>query len=110
MQSFYKHITNIKQLNEIIIKYIENSMHEGGDIKKIEINNFFYIQNNVVSAFDKNIFIKDPSKLLEIFLIRNTNNDLLQVIKRTYLYNQIYNTIQYPVSEIFFMQLFIVLQ
>jgi len=83
MQNFYKHITNIKQLNEIIIKYIENSMHEGGNIKKIEINNSFYIQNNVVSAFDKNIFIKNPSKLLEIFLIRNTNNDLLDISANT---------------------------
>mgnify|MGYP001293636686 CR=1 FL=1 len=83
MQNFYKHITSIKQLNEILIKYIENTMYKKDNIEKIIINNKFYTENDVISTFNKNVFIENPSNLLEIFLIRNSENNLLDISAKT---------------------------
>lgn len=83
MQIFYKHISNIKQLNEILIKYIEN-LQVGGDFLKTKIiNNIFYIKNNTISVNNKNIFQEYPSKLLEIFLIKNPQDEPYDISANT---------------------------
>ena len=45
MQNFYKHITNIKQLNEILIKYIESTENSYLKENSMLIREKFYIRN-----------------------------------------------------------------
>ena len=83
MQKFYKHIANIKQLNEILIKYIEDSTDERKNNENKSINEEFYIKNNSISIKDKSIFINNPSKMFEIFLLKNHNGDLYDISANT---------------------------
>ena len=83
MQKFYKHIANIKQLNEILIKYIEDSIDERKNNENKIINKEFYIKNNSISIKDKSIFINNPSKIFEIFLLKNNNGDLYDISANT---------------------------
>ena len=56
MQVFFKNITNIKQLNEILLKHIE---HKESNFKidyDKKIGEDFYIKDNNVSVESKEIF------------------------------------------------------
>ena len=83
MQNFYKHISNIKQLNEILVKFIENPSGEKFFQKSKIINDVFYVKNNSISVKNRNIFHKHPSKLLEIFLIKNEKDELYDISANT---------------------------
>ena len=83
MQNFYKHISNIKQLNEILVKYIEDPSSEKFFQKTKIINDVFYIKNNTISIKNKNVFQKYPSKLFEIFLLKNEEGDLYDISANT---------------------------
>jgi len=84
MQRFYKHITNIKQLNEILIKHFENVINEDNKLyDKSTENDFFIFKNGAISVKNKNVFIKDPSKLFEIFLQRDNNGNLYEISANT---------------------------
>ena len=86
MQNFYKHIANIKQLNEILIKHIENSIDEKENDKNKIIIKDFYIKNNSISLINKNVFINNPSKIFEIFLLKNQDGDLYDISANTIRY------------------------
>lgn len=83
MQNFYKHIFNIKQLNEILIKHIENTIDESAISENKIINKDFYIKNNTISVKSKNVFIDNPSKIFEIFLLKNNDNNLYEISANT---------------------------
>ena len=83
MQNFYKHITNIKQLNEILIKHIENNINGSDQTDSHIIFNDFFVRNNTIRVEDKEIFINDPGKILKIFLLRNEDNDIFDISAST---------------------------
>ena len=83
MQNFYKHITNIKQLNEILIKHIENNINGSDQTDSRIIFNDFFVRNNTIRVEDKEIFINDPGKILKIFLLRNEDNDIFDISAST---------------------------
>ena len=69
MQEFYKQITLIRQLNEILIKHIEdidNKNYLKSDFSKIKEE--FIIKNNNIYVKNKEFFINDPTNIFEIFL------------------------------------------
>ena len=112
MQKFYKHISTIKQLNEIIIKHIEDLENTNSTKKEIVIDNSFYINNKSVTIKNKKIFIEDPSILFKIFLLRDNNGDLYDISADTirlirenlYLINK--NFKNNPVNRKLFISIF----
>ena len=83
MQSFYKHITNIKQLNEILIKHIENNINGHNKTDSKIIFNDFLVRNNTIRVGNNDIFIKDPGKILKIFLLRDEDNEIFDISAST---------------------------
>ena len=83
MQSFYKHITNIKRLNEILIKHIENNINGHNKTDSKIIFNDFLVRNNTIRVGNNNIFIKDPGKILKIFLLRDEDNEIFDISAST---------------------------
>ena len=84
MQRFYRHITNIKQLNEILIKHFENVINKDNEIYyEYKENNSFIFKNKTISVKNKNVFVKDPSKLFEIFLERDSKGNLYEISANT---------------------------
>lgn len=86
MQNFYKHITNIKQLNEILIKYIESTENSYLKENSMLIREKFYIRNNSISVKDKNVFIENPSNIFEIFLLKNDEDNFYDISANTIRY------------------------
>ena len=68
MQNFYKHITNIKQLNEILVKHIENPIDKNFFQKAKIINKNLYVHDNILSVKNIDVFKNDPSKIFEVYL------------------------------------------
>ena len=83
MQIFYKHITNIKQLNEILLKYIEHQEKNFIEDDGKNIGKYFSVKNNSISVKNKDVFIKDPSKIFEIFLLKDENDNLYDISANT---------------------------
>ena len=83
MQIFYKHITNIKQLNEILLKYIEPQVENFIEDDDRNIGKYFSVKNNSISVKNKDVFIKDPSKIFEIFLLKDENDNLYDISANT---------------------------
>ncbi len=86
MQNFYKHITNIKQLNEILIKYIENTENSYLKENSMLIREKFYIKNNNISVKDKSVFVENPSNIFEIFLLKNDEDNFYDISANTIRY------------------------
>ena len=83
MQNFYKHITNIKQFNEILVKHIENIEDGFSNENCKNINDEFYVKNNTISIKDNDIFAKQPSKIIEILLLKDSNDNLYDISANT---------------------------
>ena len=80
MQEFYKQITLIRQLNEILIKHIEdidNKNYLKSDFSKIKEE--FIIKNNNIYVKNKEFFINDPTKIFEIFLLKDKKGDNYEI-------------------------------
>lgn len=86
MQSFYKHITNIKQLNEILVKHIENPIDKNFFQKAKIINKNLYVHDNILSVKNIDVFKNDPSKIFEIFLLKNKHQENFEISATTIRY------------------------
>ncbi len=86
MQVFFKNITNIKQLNEILLKHIE---HKESNFKidyDKKIGEDFYIKDNNVSVESKEIFVNNPKRIFEIFFLKDENDNLYDISADTIRY------------------------
>ena len=86
MQIFYKHITNVKQLNEILLKYIEDKMTGPKENYDKKIKEDFYIKKNIVYVKSDEVFIKNPTKIFEIFLLKDAKNNSYEISANTIRY------------------------
>lgn len=80
MQEFYKQITSIRQLNEILIKHIEDIDSKDyfkNDLSKL--NSEFVIKNNNIYVKNKEVFENDPTKIFEIFMLKDKKGDPLEI-------------------------------
>ena len=87
MQEFYKHISVVKQLNEILIKHIEDingKKHLEKDFLKTDAD--FIIKNNNVYARNKDVFIKNPTKIFEIFTLKDNKGEPYDISANTIRY------------------------
>ena len=86
MQIFYKHITNIRQLNEILLKDIEDKMFSSIENYDKKIGEDFYVKKNVISVKNEEVLIKNPTKIFEIFLHQDEKNNLYEISADTIRY------------------------
>jgi [protein-PII] uridylyltransferase len=83
MQRYYRTVMELSRINEMLVQLFEEAILAGGDEPPSPLGSRFQARNGYLEAVDENVFARDPSALLEIFLLLEQNLDLKGVAART---------------------------
>ena len=81
MKPYYQKAQTVAKLNEILIQHFKEEIFKSSQDNIIDINPRFYLINNYLDAKKDNLFNKNPTALLEIFIILENQNELIQGIR-----------------------------
>ena len=77
MQRYYQTVLSIRELNDVLMQYLDEAIYRRGKVKKVEfINERFVIRDNFIDTASDDIFSKNPSALLELFVILGENDQI----------------------------------
>ena len=83
MQRYYRTVMELSRLNEMLLQLFEDDIVIDRKIPVQPMGKGFQARNGYLEAIDEEIFVRDPSALLEIFLLLERNIDLRGVSART---------------------------
>src|SRR5690606_11422006 len=83
MQRYYRTVMELSRLNEMLLQLFEEAILLDADEPPIPLGPHFQARNGYLEAVDEQVFARDPSALLEIFLLLEQNLDLKGVNART---------------------------
>jgi [protein-PII] uridylyltransferase len=83
MQRYYRTVMELSRLNEMLLQLFEEAIILGPGEAPVRLSDHFQARNHYLEAIDPDVFIRDPSALLEIFLLLEKNLDLKGVNART---------------------------
>ena len=83
MQRYYRTVMELSRLNEMLLQLFEDDIVVKGQAKIRPMGKGFRARNGYLEVIDEEIFARDPSALLEIFLLLERNIDLRGVSART---------------------------
>jgi len=76
MQLYYRNITELERLNEIILGLLRGHILQVDKVKVVKINQYYNNHNGYLSLSNKNLFKEQPHTLLEIFFTIQTVPEL----------------------------------
>lgn len=80
MQRYYQVVLSIRELNDVLLQYLDEAIYRKGKTKKVEkINDRFLIRDNYIDTVDDDVFVKHPPALLELFVILGENDNILGI-------------------------------
>ncbi len=83
MQRYYRTVMELSRLNEMLLQLFEDAIIVDERIPVQPMGKGFQARNGYLEVIDEEIFVQDPSILLEIFLLLERNIDLRGVNART---------------------------
>ncbi len=83
MQRYYRTVRELSRLNEMLLQLFEEAILLGAEAKPAPMGQGFQARNGYLETVDDDIFARDPSALLEIFLLLEQNLSLRGVSART---------------------------
>ncbi|HEX5419921.1 MAG TPA: [protein-PII] uridylyltransferase, partial [Gammaproteobacteria bacterium] len=83
MQRYYRTVMELSRLNEMLLQLFEEAILVDKTVAAVPINAHFQARNGYLEVVDENVFTREPSALLEIFLLLEQNLDLRGVSART---------------------------
>ncbi len=83
MQRYYRTVMELSRLNEMLLQLFEEAIVLDADEPPVELSPHFQARNGYLEAKDENVFTREPSALLEIFLLLEKNLSLRGVNART---------------------------
>ncbi|MDH5518562.1 MAG: [protein-PII] uridylyltransferase [Gammaproteobacteria bacterium] len=84
MQRYYRTVIELERLNEMLLQLLKEAILFSDQTSEPQIINArFEIIHGYISARHKDIFIQEPTALLEIFLLLEMNQELLGVRAQT---------------------------
>ena len=83
MQRYYRTVMELSRLNEMLLQLFEDAILVNPDTPTTLMGTRFQSRNGYLQVVDENVFVQDPSALLEIFLLLEQNLDLKGVDART---------------------------
>ncbi|HEX7080868.1 MAG TPA: [protein-PII] uridylyltransferase [Gammaproteobacteria bacterium] len=83
MQRYYRTVMEISRLNEMLLQLFEEAILLDEDEPAVPLNARFQERHGYIEAVDDNVFAREPSALLEIFLLLEQNLDLKGISART---------------------------
>jgi [protein-PII] uridylyltransferase len=77
MQQYYRVVMSIRELNDVLLQYLDESIYRKNKTKVVKkINERFLIRDNYLDTTDSSVFINHPSALLELFAILGENDQI----------------------------------
>jgi len=76
MQRYYRTIMELSRLNEMLLQLFEEAILMDPNAKPQPINERFEVKNGFLQTTDDKVFSRDPSALLEIFLLLQQQKDV----------------------------------
>ena len=77
MQRYYQVVMSIRELNEVLLKYLDEAIYRKNKVKLVTpINSRFVIRDNDLDTTNESVFVKHPSALLELFAIMGENDSI----------------------------------
>ena len=76
MQRYYRTVMELSRLNEMLLQLFEDDIVLGGRASLQPMGKGFQARNGYLEAVDEDVFARDPSALLELFLLLERNIDL----------------------------------
>ncbi len=83
MQRYYRTVMELSRLNEMLVQLFEAAMLLDPDAPVTTLNARFQSRNGYLEVVDEEVFQRDPSALLELFLLLEQNLDLRGVNAHT---------------------------
>jgi [protein-PII] uridylyltransferase len=83
MQRYYRTVMELSRLNEMLLQLFEEAVSGNRVHEPVPLGPRFQTRNNYLETIDENVFLREPSALLEIFLLLEQNLDLKGISART---------------------------
>ncbi len=83
MQRYYRTVMELSRLNEMLLQLFEEAILVDPEAPATPMGQHFQSRNGYLEALDEDVFLQDPSALLEIFVLLEENLDLKGVNART---------------------------
>ena len=77
MQTYYRWALALGQLNEVLIQYFDQTILRSGSADEVTvINDRFQVRSGYIEARSEDLFSREPSALLEVFLLCATREEI----------------------------------
>jgi len=83
MQRYYRTVMDLSRLNEMLLQLFEEEILLDSAAEAEPINARFQIKNGFLQTADDHVFVRDPSALLEIFLLLQQDPEIRGVSAST---------------------------
>ena len=83
MQRYYRTVMELSRLNEMLLQLFEEAILMEPDAVAQPINERFQVKNGYLQATSERVFEREPSALLEIFLLLQQHDDIRGVSATT---------------------------
>jgi [protein-PII] uridylyltransferase len=76
MQRYYRTVMELSRLNEMLLQQFEEAILLDPNAAPEPLNERFEVKNGFLQTVDDDVFRRDPSALLEVFLLLQQNDEL----------------------------------
>ncbi len=76
MQRYYRTVMDLSRINEMLLQLFEEAILMDPDAAPEPLNERFQVKNGFLQTIDNEVFTRDPSALLELFLLLQQNPDI----------------------------------
>lgn len=80
MQRYYQVVLSIRELNDVLLQHLDEAVYRRGKtLKESVINQNFMLRDNYIDTVDDQVFARQPSALLELFVILGENDNIVGI-------------------------------
>ncbi|GAA5523819.1 bifunctional uridylyltransferase/uridylyl-removing enzyme [Microbulbifer aestuariivivens] len=77
MHSYYRIVMALRELNDVLLQFLDEAILQRGERQSVTpINERFQLRDNTIEVTQTNVFIEQPSALLEIFVLMAENPEI----------------------------------
>jgi [protein-PII] uridylyltransferase len=76
MQRYYRTVMDLSRLNEMLLQLFEEAILMDPTATPAALNERFQVKNGFLQTVDEQVFTRDPSALLELFLLLQQNPEI----------------------------------
>ena len=76
MQRYYRTVMDLSRLNEMLLQQFEEAILMDPNAPAEPLNSRFQVKNGFLQTVDEKVFARDPSAMLELFLLLQQNPEL----------------------------------